>query len=291
MDSGKRRRLVRVAVLLLLLLAVLLVSLSFYVSRLVIHPYRTFAAEDPSDYGMDYENVTFRSPDGLELKGWLAENEGSDSVIILCHGHGSNRGRMLPFAEFLHRGGYSVFLFDFRAHGENPGDIATLGWLEPMDLMGAAGYVEEKLDPESIGVMGFSMGGATAITTAGQISEIEAVVADSAFADRADVISRIVNVPPVSWMVPALVGVQGISMSENLPRDYAGNISPSALMIIQGDMDHLVSVDDAELLYARAGEPKELWIVEGAPHVLSYLVEKYEYEKRVLEFFGSHLRG
>lgn len=291
MGGRKVRRIIWKACIFVLVLAVLMALLSFYISYITIHPPRTQAVLTPRDYGMPYEEAAFESLDGLELKGWLIEKERSDSVIILCHGHGSNRGDILPVAEFLYENGYSVFLFDFRAHGDSGGTTATLGWLETKDLTAAMGYVKEKAGSENIGVIGFSMGGATAITTAGRVAGIDAVVADSAFADRYLLVSSIFNIPPLSLMVPLFAGMQGLDMEENLPRDYAGNISPSALMIIHGSLDHLVGVEDAQLLYDLAEGPKEIWIAEDAAHVMAYSVHEREYEKRVLEFFGEHMGG
>ncbi len=282
-------KILRQACVILAGFAILIIIFSFPNSYTIIHPPRRPVIFTPSDYGMSYETVSFQSLDGLRLKGWLIPSNQSRSLIIVCHGHGANKGDVLFAAEFLRKSGYSVLLFDFRAHGESEGGFATLGWLEPNDLKGAIEYAKNRINPDNIGVIGFSMGGTTAITTAGQTSEIRAVIADSAFADRSKLIIKAVNTPLFGYLTVLLAEMQGMNMHENLPTDYAGNIAPGALLIIQGDLDNLVELEDAMLLYNSAKEPKYIWPVMDTPHVRAHQTQGKEYEKRVLDFFGEYL--
>lgn len=287
MNAGKRLELLKTAVMVLIVVVFFTTAISFYSSYSIVHPPKRPVTITPSHYGMDYESTIFSSSDGVRLKGWLILNNESQSLVIVCHGHGSNKGNVLGMAEFLYRNGHSTFLFDFRAHGESEGGLATLGWLETNDLKAAIEYVKKRVNPDNIGVLGFSMGGATAITTAGQTNDIKAVVADSAFADRSKLITKATHLPPFGYLTVLFARMQGMNMDENLPVNYVGKISPNALLIIQGDKDHLVDVEDGELLYDKAKEPKELWLVSNAPHVGAYHKERSEYERRVLEFFAN----
>ena len=45
---------------------------------------------------------------------------------------------------------------------------------------------------------------------------------------------------------------------------------PRPLLLLQGNDDEVVNVNHAYRLYARAGEPKDLVIVEGANHRLRH---------------------
>ena len=51
----------------------------------------------------------------------------------------------------------------------------------------------------------------------------------------------------------------------------------------------VVSPHDAEALYARAGEPKELWRVPDAGHVVAEFVEPEVYDARVTGLFTRAL--
>jgi fermentation-respiration switch protein FrsA (DUF1100 family) len=292
MNPGKPIKILKKTLIFLAALFMILILTSLLNSYLTLHPPRRTSLPAPSDYGMSYESIAFESLDNIELRGWFIPSNRSRSLIIVCHGHGAGKGDVLLASKFLHENGYQIILFDFRAHGESAGEFATLGWLEPNDLKGAIAYAKERISPQSIGVLGFSMGGATAITTAGQIPDIQAVVADSAFADRFSLVSKASRLPPpLSYLMPVFAELQGMNMRENLPIDYADKISPSALLIIQGDQDHLVGIEDARSLYDRAKDPKELWLPENTPHVAAYITQGKEYERRILEFFGEYLES
>ncbi len=293
MGSGKYREILNKVLIFLVAVLIIIILSSLINSYTVVHPPRRSITLTPSEYGMGYETVSFESLDGLRLKGWFIPNilkNESHPLIIVCHGHGANKGNVLFAAKLLHNNGYNVLLFDFRAHGESEGDFASLGWLEPNDLKGAIEYAKNRFNPKNIGVMGFSMGGTTAITTAGQTPEIRAVVADSAFADRFKLISKASRFPPpFAYLTPMFAQIQGMNMDENLPVNYAENITPNALLIIQGDQDNLVETEDAISLYNKAKDPKEIWLVQDTPHVGAYQTQRQDYEKRVLLFFNEYL--
>ena len=52
------------------------------------------------------------------------------------------------------------------------------------------------------------------------------------------------------------------------PVDYISRIAPRPLLLVHGDRDEVVDVGHAYKLYDRAGEPKQLIVVEGAGHRL-----------------------
>jgi fermentation-respiration switch protein FrsA (DUF1100 family) len=52
------------------------------------------------------------------------------------------------------------------------------------------------------------------------------------------------------------------------PIEYVNRISPRPLLIVHGTQDDVVDPSSAWALYERAGEPKEILIVDGAGHRL-----------------------
>ena len=52
------------------------------------------------------------------------------------------------------------------------------------------------------------------------------------------------------------------------PVSYVDRISPRPLLLVHGDRDETVDVSHARRLYAQAGEPRQLVIIEGAGHGL-----------------------
>jgi fermentation-respiration switch protein FrsA (DUF1100 family) len=49
-------------------------------------------------------------------------------------------------------------------------------------------------------------------------------------------------------------------------QNFVRDLAPRPFLIIQGDADESVPIDQTRALFDRAGEPKELCIFEGAPH-------------------------
>ena len=54
------------------------------ISDLMIKPGKSPVFETPENYNLDFEDVTFKTSDGLTLSGWLVKG-GNEKVIIQSH--------------------------------------------------------------------------------------------------------------------------------------------------------------------------------------------------------------
>ncbi|MEO0626561.1 MAG: alpha/beta fold hydrolase [Bacteroidota bacterium] len=138
--------------------------------------------DDPSNYGLEYEDVTFQAADGVHLKGWLVKG-GSDKIIVQSHfGVQSSRSGYTPkgkgmvkmweedisflkHVKYLVDKGYSVLMYDFRSHGNS--DPNTSGWCswgpdEAQDVVAAIDYVANHptYKDAQIGLLSICMGAA-----------------------------------------------------------------------------------------------------------------------------------
>jgi fermentation-respiration switch protein FrsA (DUF1100 family) len=197
-------------------------------------------------------------------------------------------------ARLLHREGLSVLLFDFQAHGESAGRSITFGYLESRDARAAFDYLRQKAPAEHIGVIGVSLGGAAAILAS---LDADAMVLEAVYASfdkavenrltrRVGMMGRLLT-PVLTWQVKWRLGFD--------PRllQPAARIAQlhTPLLLIAGDADPNVTLDEMNLLYARANEPKELWIIAGARHIDFYRYAPMEYQWRVLNFLKPRLRS
>lgn len=270
--------------------------LSLQAARSVVHPPRVIDSKTPAAYDLPYESVAFLSADGLLLRGWFIP--GGKAAVLLAHGHASSKASMLPRAASLRRdGGYSVLLFDFRASGESEGSEATLGYRERLDLLGAIAYLKTRaeVDPERIGALGSSMGAATLLFLGEKARSLRALVADSSFATAETLVGRFdrwFRLPSllfslsVPWAIERLVALRP---SDVAPQATIGDIAPTPLLLIHGELDTGIPVRDAYALYEAAREPKELWIIPGAGHGEGSAIAEEEYRQRVLAFFDRYL--
>ncbi len=261
---------------------------------------RVAVEEDPTFYGLTFENVSFSSTeDELTLRGWYLPVEGSRQVIIIVHGANGNRADstigILDIASKLVKHGYNVLMFDLRGHGESEGSRMSAGYYEKRDLTGAVRFVKGR-GFEDIGVLGFSMGAATALITAAENNDIDAIVADNSFADLKDMMepefTKRTKFPrfflsPLLFMVKIMYGVDFTAVR---PVESIHEIAPRPIFFIHGEMDDTVPVGHAYSLQQASQNPENrLWVVSGAGHVRAYFTQPEEYIDRITVFFDGVL--
>src|SRR5216684_2136207 len=137
-----RRRLLRIALILLLFPPLLAAVAGWLAAPAFLHPIRRVLTPDlirEADAsfaltGATREDFDVRAQDGALLRGWKVRPKNPNgSWVVLFHGVADNRVGVIGQSEFLLRAGYSVVMMDARSHGASGGPIATYGWLERND--------------------------------------------------------------------------------------------------------------------------------------------------------------
>lgn len=282
-------------------IALVTVWLCKHTAKKVLHPVSKRRPLDawPDQFGLPYENVTFKTQDQVQLKGWfITAPEFSDKTIILMHGWGMNRADILKNTYFLRELGFNLFYFDFRALGESGGKTSSIGYLELKDITAAINFLKDTRPQfcEKIGLYGLSMGGMVAICEAAHNPDIACVVAEASYYSFRRVVSRWAwlhrRVPyfPIMPMVLHYIRKQlGINPERYSPKYNIPKISPRPVFLIHGRYDNLVPAAQAKLLYKCAGEPKEIWLVPGAKHNKCAEVGGFEYKQRLADFYRKYL--
>lgn len=123
----------------------------------------------PDEVGLDFEDVTFPSMDGVPLEGWFIPAD-SDKLIIHNHflpgnrygypGHlpefgglGGFEVNFLPEYKALHDAGYNILAYDIRNHGmsgQGNGGIVGIGLLEYRDVIGSLRYAKSRPDTKNM---------------------------------------------------------------------------------------------------------------------------------------------
>src|SRR5689334_24147931 len=185
-----RLALVRKTVLVggLLALLVLYLALSGYVASSLTRTARRQFQHFPEQYGLSAQSVRFPSrTDGLTLDGWLlaaGDTLSPRRPVVVVHGQDQDReseigGQVLEVAAALARAGRPVLVFDSRGYGRSDGDRFTLGAKETGDLRGAIDELQRHgLTGNGVDLLGYSMGGATALLLAPSEPRVRAVVED-----------------------------------------------------------------------------------------------------------------
>lgn len=239
--------------------------------------------------------VSFASESGATIHGWLLPGRAGGGAIALMHGVRDSRTGMLDRARFLVREGYTVLLFDSQAHGESLGEHITFGYLESRDARAAVEFLRANASGERIGVLGSSMGGAAAILATPPLA-VDALMIEMVYPTMEDAVSnrlaahlggwaRILT-PLLTWQfAPRL----GFSVDSLRPIDRVSQLRVP-MLVVAGAEDRYTPDEETQSIAAAAGNRAELWLVPGADHVNLCEAGGAEYERRVLVFFGRHLR-
>jgi fermentation-respiration switch protein FrsA (DUF1100 family) len=229
------------------------------------------------------EPVTLRV-DGINIVGQLYLPDGDMPYQTVCVCHGIPSGVSDPtdrgyaaLAEYFSSNGLAVLIFNFRGAGASGGNLDILGWTQ--DLRAAIDYLYalDEVDKSWLSLLGFSGGAAAAVYVAAEDKRVTSVVSCACpaefkqwtrgepsslvghFRDIGAIRDNGFPPSPRQWL-------DGFKVVK--PINHIARISPRSLLIVHGSRDDTVSVNDARRLYAKAGEPKKLVIIERGGHRL-----------------------
>jgi fermentation-respiration switch protein FrsA (DUF1100 family) len=254
------------------------------------------AAIGPAPENLPVESISIASGSGARLSGWFVRGRPGGGAVMLMHGIRANRLEMLGRARFLHAQGFSVLLFDFQASGESSGDRITFGYREAADARAAFDILRKKAPGERTGVIGLSLGGASAVLADPPL-EADAMVLEAVYSDFVTAVKNrlamrcsrfcAVFAPLLTWQVKPRLGFDPAALA---PAAHISRIH-APLLLVAGERDEHATPEDVKQIYSAANQPKTMWIVPGAAHVDFHRAAPEEYERRVLGFLSSALRG
>ncbi len=264
----------------------------FYIS---IKPPKITSTITPQDLGLNYEEVSFKTADGIKLAGWFipssakATESKPNPTIILLHGYPADKGDILPALSFLNQK-YNLFLFDFRYLGQSEGKYSTAGAKEVEDLLAAVQFLKSK-DINEVGVWGFSLGGAVALMTASRAPEIKAIISESSYASQDLMALELYRIPILKYPIAYMTGLWakiflGIDLKKVSPAESAKNLT-IPILIVHSKNDEVIPFKNALLIQeALKNNPKaEFWFEENLIHGQL----GGEYQKRIEDFFERNL--
>ncbi|MBK9711220.1 MAG: alpha/beta fold hydrolase [Kouleothrix sp.] len=286
-------------------------------TRLAITGGRQPLWRTPAQVGLPFEEVVFRSHDGVMLRGWLihrADHDGSRApTIVFVHGWPWNRlgnragctlmpDRTVDFLEparALAQAGFHVLLFDLRNHGESAAAWpVTFGVRESRDLVGAVMMLRKRpeVDGKRIGVIGYSMGANTAIYGIPRCQPIRAAVAvqPTSIGVYAPNLARTMlgpAGPSLAKLAEPLCRAFGApAFAQIAPARAAPLLGPTKLLYIQGDGDQWGSLADAQAIAAATPSARPLIVAPSTDRFGGYLYVN-EHLDEIVSFFEENLKG
>lgn len=235
---------------------------------------------------MKTEKVSFKS-EGQKISGILHLPEMTNpSCVIASHGLLSSKDseKYIAFGERISKQGMAMLRFDFRGIGESEGKIEDDTVSRRIsDLSAAIDFVKFRSDlGNRIGLLGSSLGGYLSLIKASMEREIRAVVVWATPFHLDDLGSK---KQEEDYPLP------GEAFFEDLPRHRLLPLLPKVSngLVIHGEKDELVPVDQAWEIFHSLGAPKEIHILEGADHRLTDPKHRQRAMDLSVEWFKKYL--
>ena len=247
------RRLALAGLSLVLALGVVWLMLPFLLNSLLYFPSRQLYGE-PGALGLEATDVLIETEDGEQLHAWwFPANAGSRGHVLLCHGNAGNIGDRLLHARLLTGVGFDVLSFDYRGYGRSTGSPDEEGTYRDARAARSALLGLDGVAPDRIFYLGESLGGAVALALAREAPPRGLVLASTftSVREMGRVHYPIVPSALVPDAYPSLDRIRGLRCP---------------LLLMHGDRDDIVPVDQGRTLFEAAPEPKRLHVFHGVGH-------------------------
>ena len=285
-------------VLPVLLACYVIASWALYVRAFV--PGRHSADSDftftPFEFQADHEEVELVTADGVRFGAWYFRQPNSPQTVVISGGHKGQRQGSLGIALALWRKGFNVIVYSYRGMPGSDRAPVTFGIKEVLELQAVFAFARKRVKNARIGLLGYSMGAVVSLLGAAGEPGVEALVLDSPFSDLrmllTENVHRVTRLPgaPFVWLAGLMLRLRtGSSLSDCSPITVLSALEPRPLFFIHGGADPITSVNHSRRLYDAYRGPREIWIVQGAPHTGAYFADRALYVERVAGFFARQL--
>ncbi|WP_042368581.1 alpha/beta hydrolase [Bacteroides neonati] len=314
-----RRKGIYGIIILVLLLTGATIFGSFYLLNFSLCPNETILSKDADSYPYMYKEYPFleswvdslrqedalrdtfiTNPQGIQLHAYyIRAPRPTNKTAVIVHGYTDNAIRMFMIGYLYNRDlQFNVLLPDLQHHGQSEGDAIQMGWKDRLDVMQWMKLAQNLYgDSTQMVVHGISMGAATTMMVSGeeQPEFVKCFVEDCGYTSVWDEFSHELktsyHLPPFPIMYAS---------SRLCQQKYGWNFKEASslnqvakcrlpMFFIHGDKDTYVPTWMVYPLYEAKPGAKELWIVPGAAHALSYLENKDTYTEKVRTFVGRYI--
>jgi fermentation-respiration switch protein FrsA (DUF1100 family) len=227
----------------------------------------------PADAGMDFEDVSIETDDGVTLHGWLVPAPGS-RVLLFFHGNAGNISHRLDSIRQFQTLGLSVLIIDYRGYGRSQGHPSELGLYR--DAEAAWRYLTDfrGVHADDIVVFGRSVGGSVAARLAVQRHPL-ALIVESSFTSIPDIAQEIYPWLPARWL----------ARLSHATVDYIRDVRCPVLVVHSRD-DEIVPFHHGEDIFAAAPKPRRMLMLRGS-HNDAYVRDEQTYIEGIRAFLAS----
>lgn len=244
-----------------------------------------------------FEGLTMTARDGTTLYGRYYHRADGAPLVLMFHGYRSSciRDGMGAF-RFTEECGYNILMVDQRAHRNSGGRSITFGVKERYDCLDWIYYMREKLGEETKMILiGLSMGASTVLMASGlNLPEnVKGIIADCGYSTPKDILSEVIKkmhlpVAPVYFLIRLSGRIFGGFDVEGASAREALQSCEVPVLLIHGEADDFVPCQMSKDNFDACKGEKELFLVPGAGHGMSYMTDTEEYVKRFKGFLQRY---
>lgn len=258
---------------------------------------------DPSDVGLEFEEVTFPSPIGT-FGAWRVDGGDGSLVAIHVHGWRAARREAVRTLRTYHDLGFTSLVIDYRNDVGAPADPSGLyrfGRTEWEDLESAVQFALDN-GAETVVLHGYSTGSALILSfleKSDLAGAVTAAVHDSPNIDMAESVRHGASkrsIPGTPIPVPGSLAAMAmfiadlrwdVAWSDIDYADRGGEIVDIPMLVFHGTEDDVVPIDVSRRFRQAAGDLVRLQEVPEAGHVTSWNVDPDSYETMLESFLDG----
>jgi len=224
----------------------------------------------PTNVGMDYQDVSIETTDGVTLHGWFIAGR-SSQVLLFFHGNAGNISHRLDSIRLFQDLGLSVLIIDYRGYGQSEGRTTERGIYRDADAAWRYLIEGRGIVASDIVIFGRSLGASVASRLAAQHQPL-ALIVESSFTSVPDIAQDLYPWLPARWL----------SRLSHATRDYVRDVRCPVLVVHSRD-DEFIPFHHGEAIYASANEPRTLLALRGT-HNDAFLRDERTYIEGVRTF-------
>jgi fermentation-respiration switch protein FrsA (DUF1100 family) len=253
----------------------------------------------PLTFGFRFENIHFKSKDGVLLNGWYFKTsnnkqkvlESRNKLIVQFHGNAENIGTHFLGVSWLIEQGYDLFVFDYRGYGKSEGEASREGLQS--DALAAIEFAMSK--SENLILYGQSLGGAVLLSALQGLekevnskeikSKIRGVVLESTFASY----QRLARVKLSEiWFLWPFQFLGYVLVSDSKSADsHLDKLKDYRFLVVHGDKDPVVPFREGQILYEKLAGSKQFFKVDDGVHLDSFFKAQGKNRSYLLEWLSE----
>ncbi len=241
---------------------------------MTFHPTRGSSAS-PRDYGVSFVEHRIPTSDGEVVVVWQLPHPNPVGELVFFHGNAGNLSLWLGFLIEAAQRGLSVTALDYRGYGESSGSPTESGLEKDVEATLELFWSKIHQSDRPVVYWGRSLGGPFA-AYATRLRSPDALILEATFRNKNSLLRHF----------PVLRALNVFSRFR-FPTLKHLKDSDCPILVVHGDRDTVVPLEEGEVLFEDLKEPKQFLLIPGGNHGGLQSVEPEIYWNTILEFVSA----